>query len=147
MGANERQVGGNHYKFGYEHWDWVLILNLTYLEGNTTKYVTRHRKKDGLKDLQKALHYLDKIMEWGMFRGYVRSGGLTDLTIVRRETRNFASANTLTDQELEFCDLIALWRTRDDLMQAKSIVLALIKPYEQATAVPATDSNKHADRA
>jgi hypothetical protein len=63
-GANRVQVGGDHYKKQrIEHWDWVAANDLDYFQGNITKYVSRWRDKDGLKDLEKARHYLDKYIE------------------------------------------------------------------------------------
>lgn len=62
--ANDRQVGGDHYqKKEYQHWDWVCDINLHYLLGCATKYVARWRDKNGVQDLEKAIHYLDKAME------------------------------------------------------------------------------------
>jgi hypothetical protein len=64
MDANEMQVGGNHYNAPYQHWDFVVdALHNRYLEGQVTKYVTRWRKKNGIQDLQKACHYLKKLIE------------------------------------------------------------------------------------
>lgn len=66
MGANDRQVGGRHYKTEegvVEHWDIVAQHNLDYFQGQITKYVMRWRKKGGLQDLQKARHFLDKYIE------------------------------------------------------------------------------------
>jgi hypothetical protein len=38
--------------------------NLTFCEGNALKYITRHRRKgDGAKDIHKAIHYLEMILE------------------------------------------------------------------------------------
>jgi len=69
MAANDRQVGGRHYKDGVgkcphcggeiEHWD--LYAEFPYLVGQITKYVTR--EKNGAEDLQKALHFLQKHAE------------------------------------------------------------------------------------
>jgi len=62
--ANETQVGGSHYQTGgIEHWDVVNIFNLDYFQGNITKYVFRHKKKNGIEDLKKAQHYLQKYIE------------------------------------------------------------------------------------
>jgi hypothetical protein len=62
--ANERQVGGDHYKTGgEEHWDRVARLRLDYFQGQITKYVERWKKKNGLEDLKKARHFLDKYIE------------------------------------------------------------------------------------
>lgn len=62
--ANERQVGGSHYKTnGEEHWDRVYRLELDYFQACITKYVERWKKKNGIEDLEKARHYLDKYIE------------------------------------------------------------------------------------
>ena len=65
MSANNRQVGGNHYKSddGIQHWDLVNMLNLNYFEGQITKYLLRSRKKNGIQDLEKALHFLEKYLQ------------------------------------------------------------------------------------
>jgi len=64
MGANDTQVGGGHYKVGgEEHWDRVDRLKLDYFQGQITKYVERWKLKNGLEDLRKARHFLDKYIE------------------------------------------------------------------------------------
>lgn len=63
MAANDRQEGGAHYRTAIQHWDYVLANGLGYLEGQITKYVTRWRKKNGIEDLKKASHFLDKLIE------------------------------------------------------------------------------------
>lgn len=62
---NDIQIGGDHYKVPgqTEHWDFVWQHDLDYFQGQITKYVTRWKKKGGLKDLQKARHFLDKYIE------------------------------------------------------------------------------------
>lgn len=63
-GANSRQVGGTHYKTGgEEHWDRVNRLQLDYFQGQITRYVERWKKKNGVEDLRKARHFLDKYIE------------------------------------------------------------------------------------
>lgn len=64
--ANERQVGGEHYKGSkgvVEHWDIVLQHELDYFQGQITKYVMRWKKKGGVQDLEKARHFLEKYIE------------------------------------------------------------------------------------
>lgn len=62
--ANDRQIAGNHYKqFNIEVWDAILDWQLGYLEGNVVKYVARYKHKNGLQDLEKAAHYLQKLIE------------------------------------------------------------------------------------
>lgn len=64
MVANEEQVGGAHYKGKpIEHWDFVLMHNIPYLEAQVIKYMMRWRKKNGVEDLRKARHFIDKLIE------------------------------------------------------------------------------------
>jgi hypothetical protein len=63
--ANERQVGGSHYqKHGMlQHWDIVHKFKLDYFQGQITKYVMRWKDKNGIQDLKKAAHFLEKYIE------------------------------------------------------------------------------------
>lgn len=61
---NQIQIGGDHYKTGgEEHWDRVFRLRLDYFQAAITKYVERCWKKNGVQDLEKARHFLDKYIE------------------------------------------------------------------------------------
>ena len=60
---NSRQIGGDHYRAVYQHWDFVADAWLGYFEAQITKYLSRWRKKEGVKDLAKALHYYEKLKE------------------------------------------------------------------------------------
>ncbi len=63
MGANDKQVSGSHYQTEMQPWDFIVANNLGYLEGNVVKYISRYRNKNGIEDLHKAQHYLDKLIE------------------------------------------------------------------------------------
>jgi hypothetical protein len=63
LSANDRQINGDHYQGAIQTWDYILAHDLGFLEGNIIKYVTRFRKKNGVQDLEKARHYLDKLIE------------------------------------------------------------------------------------
>jgi hypothetical protein len=63
LSANNRQIGGIHYKKSIEHWDFVHAQGLDYFQGQITKYVCRWRIKGGIEDLEKARHFLDKYIE------------------------------------------------------------------------------------
>jgi hypothetical protein len=65
LSANEQQVGGTHYnKYGkLQVWDIFWIFRLNAFQANVVKYVIRYRDKDGLKDLMKAKHYIEKLIE------------------------------------------------------------------------------------
>lgn len=62
---NSRQVGGDHYKnaANYNHWDCAADTWMGYFEGQITKYISRWRKREGIKDLAKAMHYYEKLVE------------------------------------------------------------------------------------
>lgn len=63
--ANDHQCGGDHYRrYGkLQHWDVVAHFDLDYFQGQITKYVMRWKDKNGLEDLLKARHFLDKYIE------------------------------------------------------------------------------------
>ena len=61
--ANEKQVGGSHYRSPIQHWDYVLANDIPYMEAQIIKYVSRHAKKNGVQDLEKAQHFLEKLIE------------------------------------------------------------------------------------
>lgn len=62
--ANDRQVSGEHYqKKTIQPWDYIAANGLGFFEGNIIKYITRWRDKGGVVDLEKAKHYLDKLIE------------------------------------------------------------------------------------
>lgn len=64
MSVNDKQVGGTHYKHqSFQHWDFAVgvVGNDAYLKGCASKYVIRYKDKNGIEDLRKALHYIDKI--------------------------------------------------------------------------------------
>lgn len=62
MSANEKQVGGEHYrKYKVQHWDWAA--DRPYLEARCCAYIDRHQDKNGLQDIEKSLHFIQKILE------------------------------------------------------------------------------------
>lgn len=69
MSANKKQVGGSHYKLkAIQPWDYIAANGLGFFEGNIVKYATRCRtkgrpKKLRLRDLQKIIHYAEKLIE------------------------------------------------------------------------------------
>lgn len=63
MSANDKQINGDHYRGAIQTWDYIVANDLGFLEGNIVKYVTRFRKKNGVQDLEKAQHYLQKLIE------------------------------------------------------------------------------------
>lgn len=64
MVALANQVGGSHYKdMKIQPVEFIVANGLSFLEGNAVKYVCRHRVKNGKQDIEKAIHYLQMILE------------------------------------------------------------------------------------
>jgi hypothetical protein len=62
--ALDVQVDGGHYKnLPIQPVQYIHANKIPYLEGNVIKYVSRWRDKGGLKDLEKAKHYIDLLIE------------------------------------------------------------------------------------
>tara|TARA_R110001583_G_scaffold27717_10_gene98781 strand:+ start:3035 stop:3373 length:339 start_codon:yes stop_codon:yes gene_type:complete len=61
----DKQIGGDHYKdCKIQPVEYIHANQLDYFEGNVIKYVTRHRTKgEGKKDIEKAIHYAQLILE------------------------------------------------------------------------------------
>lgn len=64
MNPNGRQVGGDHYQESgrEQHWDFTWRNNYNQFEYCITKYVARCHRKNGIQDLEKALHHLEKFI-------------------------------------------------------------------------------------
>jgi hypothetical protein len=61
---NDKQHGGSHYKGkAIQPWDYVIANNMGYLDGTAVKYITRYKEKNGVEDLKKAIHFLEKLIE------------------------------------------------------------------------------------
>jgi hypothetical protein len=66
MKVEDIQHGGDHYKDQPKHLQpiWLAIaLNLNAMEYSVLKYLLRHRKKAGLEDLKKMVHFAQMLME------------------------------------------------------------------------------------
>lgn len=60
----DKQVGGDHYKtLAIQPGDYITKNGLGWYEGNAIKYVTRHRVKGQKQDIEKAIHYLELLLE------------------------------------------------------------------------------------
>lgn len=58
------KINPEHYKFGgIETIDYIEGKQLGYHLGNVVKYVSRHKRKNGLEDLKKAQWYLSRAIE------------------------------------------------------------------------------------
>lgn len=58
------QVGGDHYKkLKIQPVEYIHANGIGYFEGNVVKYITRWRDKGGIKDLEKAKHYIELLIQ------------------------------------------------------------------------------------
>ena len=59
-----RQVDGTHYKnMKIQPAHFINENSLPFAEGNAIKYICRHKNKGKKKDIEKAIHYLEMILE------------------------------------------------------------------------------------
>jgi hypothetical protein len=64
MSAYDKQVGGSHYKkMKIQPSKFVIENKLLFPEGNVIKYICRHQYKGGKQDLEKAIHFIEMIIE------------------------------------------------------------------------------------
>lgn len=147
MKADDKQVGGAHYKGGYQHWNFLPDIGFgpEYYIGCATKYVTRHASKNGAQDVEKAIHFAEKLVElcdggevmpWRVPR--------TMLQQVSQAVNDFVLKNNLTTggMEHDFLYLMICARTSRDYSKAaevgRSILAAKYLPKGES-AEPKTD--------
>lgn len=62
--ALKKQVDGGHYKdLKIQPLEYIHANNIPFAEGCVIKYVSRWRSKGGIKDLEKAKHFLELLIE------------------------------------------------------------------------------------
>lgn len=111
--ANARQVGGSHYKGeGTQHWDMVAGAGLGYFPAQITRYLCRYRLKNGQQDMQKAIHYTEKMAELvAAGKLDVRQLGWQERSVVLM----FCCSNEFTREERMLILYAASARTVDEL--------------------------------
>ena len=60
---SERQEGGDHYQLKIQPFHFIMANNLNFFQGNVIKYVVRYKKKNGIEDLKKIIHYCELEIE------------------------------------------------------------------------------------
>lgn len=62
--ALDTQVGGGHYKdHPIQHVEFCQRNKLNWCESAAIKYIVRHGSKNGVEDIDKAIHYLQLLKE------------------------------------------------------------------------------------
>jgi hypothetical protein len=138
--ANDIQVGGTHYQNGFQHWDLVAKYHLGYFEGQVSKYITRHRSKNGKQDVDKALHFLNKMIE------VAQVPFIPWWKVLVRETwyypqhdkvswddmDRYSACNQLDHYERVIVEIMCTWETVDDLRTAANYIRDILHfQYEE----------------
>ena len=64
MSALDVQISGDHYKNkAIQPVEYIHANGMGFCEGNVVKYISRWKEKGGVKDLEKARHYLDILIQ------------------------------------------------------------------------------------
>lgn len=62
--VSRQQVGGTHYiDMAIDPWEVIIRNKMGFFDGNALKYIMRYKGKNGVEDLKKARHYIDKLIE------------------------------------------------------------------------------------
>lgn len=149
---NSYQIGGNHYRSSYEHWDWCIDIRLGYLESASTKYITRWKGKNGVQDVEKGIHYLEKAQSAFRQGRLVNraatlntNAALAEMAVIK--TMEFVQANNLTDMERDFMLAVADWQDDGDLAVAIGLAQRILRSAvdaahgQQGAAAPHTPGN------
>jgi hypothetical protein len=129
---NSRQVGGSHYagSNGPQHWDIMETYAVPYLEGNATKYLSRWHRKNGVQDLEKALHYVEKLINT-VDNGF-RDGSSTSINRGRRVVPSatilqFATEQGMGTASTQVVTRLLTWKSVDELQVARLMIKLIIK--------------------
>ncbi len=119
---NAMQIGGTHYQTEYQVWDFTEKHGLGGLEVSVIKYLCRWREKgNGIMDLEKAIHFIDKLVDLHKRKGRVPKGcaSMTDL-------QYFCNMQELDTTEEFAVRMISRWSCVADLFLCRGSIQRLI---------------------
>ncbi len=120
---NAMQIGGTHYQSEYQVWDFTEKHGLGGLEMCIIKYVCRWREKgNGTTDLEKAVHYVDKLIDLHKSKGRVPKGVAS-----RDDTQYFCMMQMLDTGEEYAVTVISRWSSCEHLFGCRAAILRLIE--------------------
>ncbi len=125
-GPNSIQIGGDHYVSDYQPWDFNEHNGLGGLECSIVKYICRYKTKGApFRDISKAIHYVDKLIDLHEKVGRVPRGcaGLDDVV-------KFSQIQNLGTKEDTALTFIARWSCLADLHQCRAALLRIIEELE-----------------
>ena len=65
MSMDLNKIKPTYYGTAIDVIEFCLRNNLTFMQGNVIKYVTRYKEKNGIEDLEKAKEYIDRLIQIG----------------------------------------------------------------------------------
>src|SRR5579871_5220121 len=126
--ANSRQVGGSHYRASYQHWDLVADAGLPYFPAQITRYAGRWRKKNGVQDVEKAIHYFEKLWELHESLRLALPQGPRPL----RPLETFANENQMSPIEWGIFYGLLRYTTMNELKQVRGLLEELLLEAKRA---------------
>lgn len=147
--ANSRQVGGSHYQASFQHWDLVAHCNMSYFPAQISRYAGRSRKKNGLQDIEKAIHYCEKFVELHGIGAVSYDDEYLVSQLQRRQIYldRYSKENRLNFLEHEVTRCMVFFDGRDSLDMAKGILqdmAASLRSQQEGSA--ATSAYVNQDR-
>ncbi len=125
-GPNSIQIGGDHYVSEYQPWDFNEYNGLGGLECSIVKYLCRYKVKGSpIRDIGKAIHYVDKLIDLHEKVGRVPKG-CADL----KDVVKFSQIQNLGTKEDTALTYIARWSCLADLHQCRAALVRIVKELE-----------------
>lgn len=142
MAANDQQVGGAHYQKGkVQHWDVVTIYGICYLMGNASKYLLRWRDKNGVQDLQKCQHYVDKAVE--MWKAGHGLNMVVITPVPEAVVQELTTNHRMTEQEGKILRIMLRPLSIESLLTCKYMVASLLRHTEKFHPGTPEDGGHH----
>lgn len=156
MSANEKQIGGSHYKTSVQHWDMLIDMGYDsqYYAGQVSKYLMRWRKKNGLRDVLKGQHFVEKMLELGagdaqfFTHASLNTPELEALVVEKMPyLMNFFLVNEVPELEQRIITTALFAHTVEDLIaiSAECETLVAIAKEEQAAGLLSTEVEQPVD--
>ena len=118
--ALNEQVGGDHYKkLGIQPIELIRDINANFFQGNVIKYVTRYKDKNGVKDLEKAKHYLELMKHLKPQTDTELHGDYIMAAIV-----NYSTSNNLGTLETDII-IATVYKNREECISDENIDIAI----------------------
>lgn len=128
MTANERQVGGSHYKgSGYQHWDMAADADLRHQEAAASKYLARWDLKGlPVQDLEKTIHYVEKLIEL-VLEG--RRNAQQRAPTARETMQFYCDSNGFSGPKRTALFVLVTWRNVRDLSVLANMIREMLDIY------------------